>query len=69
MSARRNDTARRRIGTPVDLRVATEEAEREWLNTIFTSFVQKREEPRTLVERMVQRRWIARQRDDRRRGH
>ncbi|MGE5344461.1 MAG: hypothetical protein ACM3JH_00765 [Acidithiobacillales bacterium] len=69
MSARRNDTVRRKLSTPVDFRVASEEAEREWLNTIFTSFVQKSEEPRTLVQRMVQRRWIARQRDERRRGH
>ncbi len=68
MSARRKDAAYPSIRTPVDFRVASERAEREWLNTIFKSFVQKNEEPRTLVERMVQRRWIARQRDERRRG-
>lgn len=69
MSARRNDTARRRIRTPVDFRFASEEAEREWLNTFFRSFVEKREEPKSLVARMVERRWIARQRDTWMRGH
>ncbi len=68
MSARRKDAVYSMTRTPVDFRVASEKAEREWLNTIFTSFVQKGEEPRTLVQRMVQRRWIARQRDERRRG-
>jgi len=72
MSARRKDAKdafEKKFRTPVDSRVASEEAEREWLNTFFTSLVEKREEPRSLVARMVERRWIARQRDARVRGH
>jgi hypothetical protein len=69
MSARRIDTDSRRNRTAVDFRVASEEAEREFLNAVFASFVEKKDEPQTLVRRMIQRRWIARQRDERRRGH
>ena len=69
MSARRNDIVSKRTRTPVDFRVASEEAEREWLNTFFTSVAEKKEEPEALLDRMVKRRWIARQRDERRRGH
>lgn len=69
MSARRNNTTMKEIRTPVDFRVATEASERKWLSTLFASFAEKGEEPGNLVDRMVRRRWIARQRDGRKAGH
>ncbi len=66
-SACLSDAATKSHMTYVDLRIRREEADRERLRALFASFGEGQEDPRFLVKRMNERKWIARLRDARRR--